>query len=78
VATRRRWLTDGALSPRSSQPARVARFDLDGGPTRIMATFEGKGPVKTTVVVSHERLPDGEAADTAKSLWRTRLAALKA
>lgn len=76
-ATRRRWLTDGTLSERSSQATKVARFDWDGGPTRILATFEDKGPSKTTVVVSHERLPDAAAADTTKSLWRTRLAALK-
>ncbi len=75
--TRRRWLTDGELSPRSSQPTKVARFDWDGGPTRIMASFEDKGPAKVTVVVSHERLPGADAADAAKSLWRARLAALK-
>ncbi len=66
------------MSIRSSQPTKVARFDWGGGPTRVMVTFEDKGPAKATAVVTHERLSDADAASTAKTLWRERLAALKA
>lgn len=74
---RRAWLTDGAMSLRSAQPAKVARFDWAGGATRVMVTFDPKGPSKTTVSVAHERLPDPASAEDAKTLWRKRVAALK-
>lgn len=75
---RGRWLTDGTMSVRSAQSGKVARFTWAGGPTRIMVTFDPKGPSKTTASVSHERLPDPEAAEVAKASWRKRVAALKA
>jgi uncharacterized protein YndB with AHSA1/START domain len=74
---RRQWLTDGRMSSRSSQPDKVARFDWDDGATRVMVTFEDKGPTKSTAAVAHERLPDPEAAEAAKAAWKQRLAALK-
>jgi hypothetical protein len=76
--TREQWLTDGAMSIRSSQRGKVARFDWAGGATRVLVTFEAKGPTKATAHVSHERLPDAGAADVAKALWKKRVAALKA
>lgn len=74
---RARWLTDGAMSLRTSQRAKAARFDWDGGPTRVLVTFEAKGPMKATAHVAHERLPDAGTADVMKALWRQRVAALK-
>jgi hypothetical protein len=74
---RERWLTDGRMSLRSAQPGRVARFDWDGGPTRIMVTFEEKGAAKSTAHVSHERLPDADVAEIAKAVWKKRLVVLK-
>lgn len=74
---RGRWLTDGRMSLRSAQPGKVARFDWDGGPSRIMVTFESKGPTKSTAHVSHERLPDPDVAEIAKAMWKQRLVALK-
>jgi uncharacterized protein YndB with AHSA1/START domain len=75
---RTQWLGDGSLSSRSAQAGKVARFDWDGGPTRVSVTFEAKAPDKATVHVAHERLPDAEAAEAAKAAWKTRLGALKA
>jgi hypothetical protein len=75
--TRQRWLTDGSMSLRSAQPGKVARFDWAGGPTRILVTFEAKGPSRSTAYVAHERLPDSAAADVAKALWKKRVSALK-
>ena len=75
--TRAQWLTHGSMSLRSAQPGKVARFDWGDGPTRVMVTFEGKGPSKVTAHVSHERLADPEAAEAAKAAWKDRLANLK-
>jgi hypothetical protein len=75
--TRARWLTDGTMKLRTAQPGKVARFDWGDGRTRILVTFEEKGPMKATAYVSHERLPDADAADAAKVLWKKRVAAMK-
>ena len=76
---RRDWLTDGEMSLRNAQPGKVARFDwADGGLSRILVTFEAKGPMKSTAHVSHERLPDAAAGEEAKTAWKLRLVALKA
>jgi hypothetical protein len=74
---RRRWLTDGSMTRRSSTPHKVARFDWHDGRSRIMVTFEDKGPAKATAAVSHERLADAAQAETAKTYWRRQLSALK-
>lgn len=75
--TRTRWLTDGLMSLRTAQPGKVARFDWGDGGSRILVTFETKGPSKAAAHVSHERLPDADAAEVAKALWKKRVAALK-
>jgi uncharacterized protein YndB with AHSA1/START domain len=76
-ASRKRWLTDGAMKVRTSRPGRAARFDWEDGATRVTVTFDTKGPAKTLVAVSHEKLPDPDEAETAKAAWRARLARLK-
>jgi hypothetical protein len=76
-AVRKRWLTDGAMKIRTSQPGRSARFDWDDGSTRVLATFAAKAPAKTLVAISHEKLPDADEAEKAKAAWRQRLARLK-
>jgi hypothetical protein len=73
---RRKWLTEG-MSLRTSQGSRSARFDWEGGSTRVSAEFIGKGPAKSAVAVAHERLPDADQAEATKAMWRERLAALK-
>ena len=75
--TRAAWLVDGDMSVRGSQPGKVARFDWAGDASRVMVTFEGKGPGRATAHVAHERLPDAAAGEVAKLAWRGRLAALK-
>jgi hypothetical protein len=74
---RGQWLTEGSMSPRTSQRGRVARFDWVDGPTRVTVTFDAKGPAKSTAAVAHERLPDPDEAERAKAAWRERLARLK-
>ena len=74
---RRTWLTDGTMSLRTSQPGHTARFDWGDGSTRVIVSFEAKGPAKATVAMAHERLPDADEAESAKASWRARLAHLK-
>ena len=74
---RRKWLADGTMRVRTSQPGRTARFDWGDGSTRVSVSFEAKGPAKTTVAVAHERLPGPDEAEAAKASWRARLGTLK-
>jgi uncharacterized protein YndB with AHSA1/START domain len=74
---RQEWLSDASMTLRNSVPGRVARFDWNGGPTRLAVTFDPKGPAKCTVAVAHERLPDADEAEKAKASWKQRLAHLK-
>jgi hypothetical protein len=73
---RHEWLSDATISLRTSVPGRAARFDWNGGPTRVGVTFDPKGPAKCTVAVTHERLPDADEAEKAKASWKARLADL--
>jgi hypothetical protein len=75
---RNRWLGPGVLRVRTSQPGRSARFDLDGGPVRMTAWFEDKGPARSTVSLQIEPLPDRESLERARVVWRARLADLAA
>jgi hypothetical protein len=74
---RKKWLTDARMSLRTSQPSRSARFDWEDGVTRVNVEFMDKGPAKSTVAVAHERLADGDEAETTKVMWKERLAELE-
>jgi hypothetical protein len=74
---RKRWLVEGTMSLRTSQPGRSARFDWEDGATRVAVGFVDKGPARSMVAVAHERLPDADEAETMKAWWRERLAELK-
>jgi uncharacterized protein YndB with AHSA1/START domain len=74
---RTRWLPEAPLELIERRAHARARFNWDGGATRVTATFTAKGPGKATVVVTHDRLPDARAAATTKAVWREGLAALK-
>ncbi|MDQ3985918.1 MAG: DUF4287 domain-containing protein [Actinomycetota bacterium] len=75
--TRKKWLTDGTMSLRTSQPGRTARFNWEDGSTRVNVGFTAKGPSKSMVALAHERLADADEAETTKALWKERLAELK-
>ncbi|MGH2591505.1 MAG: DUF4287 domain-containing protein [Actinomycetota bacterium] len=75
--SRRKWLADGTMSLRTSQPGHTARFSWGDGSTRLSVSFIDKGPSKSAVAVAHERLPDGDEAETTKLAWRERLSDLK-
>lgn len=74
--TRRKWL-DGSMRLRTSRPDISARFDWGDGSTRLIVSFEEKGPSKSVVAIAHERLPDADEAETTKLRWRQRLSELK-
>lgn len=77
-AVRGQWLTDGAMALRTSVANKTARFDWGDGATRILVTFDAKGPEKASAHVSHERLSDETVAEVAKAQWKKRVTALKA
>lgn len=74
---RNEWLTDGAMTIRTSIEHRTARFNWEDGSTRVVVGFIDKGPAKSTVAISHEKLPDAYEAERAKALWKDRLTRLK-
>ena len=74
---RRRWLPDGELRRRTATAARSARFDWGDGRTRVHVTFVAKGPDKSTVSLSHERLADAAEAERMKVFWRERVTTMK-
>ena len=76
-STRGRWLLEDRLGVRTATRPKSARFDWGDGSTRVIAGFEAKGEAKSTVSISHERLPDAEAADRIKSMWRESVSRLK-
>ena len=77
VALRERWLPGADLRLRTATAPRTARYDWEDGSTRVIVGFDAVGEMKSRVALSHERLPDADAANEMKTWWRERLAALK-
>jgi hypothetical protein len=74
----REQLLPGAdLRTRTATAPKSARYDWEGGSTRVIVGFEGLGESKSRVALSHERLPDADTAEGMKTWWRERLTALK-
>jgi hypothetical protein len=76
-ALRERWLPGAELRVRMATAPRTARYDWEDGSTRLIVGFEDLGDAKSRVALSHERLPDADAAAEMKTWWRERLTALK-
>jgi hypothetical protein len=76
-AIRSSWLGDVNVTQRRTTAAGSARFDWADPPSRLVVFVGSKGPGRSTVSVSHERLPDGDTAAREKAAWRDRLGALK-
>jgi hypothetical protein len=74
---RRKWLPDAKLRLVRREAGKSARFDWDGGGTRVSVTVAAKGPSKATVTVAHDRIPAAREAETRKKMWRERLGELK-
>jgi hypothetical protein len=76
-ALRERWLPGADLRLRTATAPRSARYDWEGGSTRVVVSFESLAEAKSRVALAHERLPDADTYDEMKAWWRGRLAALK-
>ena len=74
---REHWLPGAELHVRTATAPRNARYDWEDGSTRVIVGFEALGEAKSRVALSHERLPDADAADEMKAWWRGRLTVLK-
>lgn len=74
---RSRWLTDGKMTLRTSQPDQSAAFEWEDGRSRVNVGFTDKGPAKSTVAVAHQKLADAAEAEATKALWKERLTELK-
>jgi hypothetical protein len=75
---REQWLPGAPLRERTAQPGRSVRYDWGDGTTRVIVGLTAKDAGKSTVAISHERIPDSETAERMKAYWRERLAVLKA
>ena len=76
-AERDRWLDPGALTLRTAQEHRSARFDAaEGGIIEVWLT--AKGPHKASVQLQQSKLPDEAAIEEWRQCWKPRLAQLAA
>lgn len=78
ASLRSAWLPDAPIRVRRSNRGRSARFDWDEPPSLVGVMLFAKGDAKTQISLGHEKLPDAEAAERLKLMWRERLSALKA
>ena len=77
AALRSRWLPAGSMRQRPTRAALARRFDWSDPPSRVVVGVVAKDAGRTVVSVTHERLPDADAADRLKREWRGWLGALK-
>lgn len=69
-AIRDRWLPGAPMQPRPTQARLTARFDWADPASRVVVTIVPRGADRSTVAVSHERLPDAVVAERFKASWR--------
>lgn len=73
---RNRWLERGTLTLRTATAPRSARFDFEGGSSRVAVFLTPKGEAKSTASIQHERLADTSEVERMRAFWRQRLAEL--
>jgi hypothetical protein len=69
--------SNDSLTTRTATRPRSARFDWGDDGSRVHVTFAAKGPEKSVLALSHERLGGADEADRMKAYWRERVSALK-
>jgi len=72
------WLPDVELHERVVHKPASARFDVGGGPSRLVVTTDERTPGRTTVAVQHTRLSGSEERQRWQRFWRQALTTLKA
>jgi hypothetical protein len=76
-AQRRRWLTGASMRQRPTRAANTARFDWADPPAIVVVSILPKGPTKSTINVTTEKLPDAVSVERLRMAWRTWLAQLR-
>ena len=71
------WFPDAPLEVRAGYTGKRGRYDWTDPPSKVWVDLVDKGDGRTTVTVTHERLPDGQAVAAMKELWREALDRLK-
>jgi hypothetical protein len=72
------WFPDAPLEVRAGYTGKRGRYDWTDPPSKVWVDLVPKGDIRTTVTVTHERLPDAEAVTVMKERWRAALDRLKA
>jgi uncharacterized protein YndB with AHSA1/START domain len=70
---RNKWLERGMLRVRTSMKNKTVRFDYRDSASRVVAAFDPKGRTKTSVTIQHEKLPNAEAVEEMRAMWKERL-----
>lgn len=73
---RARWLPGVDLTVRTATRQKSMRITWPDQ-TSVVVGFEGKGPAKSLVALTHEKLPDKTSSTRMKEYWADRLGALK-
>ena len=76
AGVRRRWLDGAAVKVRTATAPKSMRLGWTDG-SIIAVGFAAKGKSKSSVALSHEKLPDRETANRLKEYWSERLDALR-
>ena len=74
--TRARWLPGVDLTVRTATREKSMRITWPDR-TSVVVGFEGKGPAKSLVALTHEKLPDKASSTRVKEYWADRLGALE-
>jgi uncharacterized protein YndB with AHSA1/START domain len=72
------WFPDAPLEVHAGYSGRRGRYDWTDPASKVWVDLVAKGDGRTTVTVTHERLPDADTAAAMKERWRGALDRLKA
>jgi hypothetical protein len=72
---RGKWLTDIRLTVKTTTKEKYIRADVDDG-TQVLFGFFAKGESKSSIAVSHVKLPDKETVERMRVFWGEKLNAL--
>lgn len=76
LRARQQWLDDPEIELRTSRESKSLRFGWKDG-TTVAVGFTDKGPDKSQVALSHDRLKSAAAVARMKSYWKRQLASLQ-
>lgn len=72
------WFPGAPLAVKAGYTGRRGRFDWTDPPSKVWLDLVPRDGGRTTLTVTHERLPDADAAAVMKDRWREALDRLKA